>query len=100
MIFFQYISGSLKSNIASDNIFLGDILVKEQTLHLGYEVYIPIFDSAEWDGIVGLGFTPVNERPVNSEHVMATLVDNLESHDDVKNKFFSFYLPGMNSWLF
>lgn len=83
----------MKSNIASDNIFLGDILVKEQTLHLGYEVYIPIFDSAEWDGIVGLGFTPVNERPVNSEHVMATLVDNLESHDDIKNKFFSFYLP-------
>lgn len=74
----EYISGSLKSNIGSDNVFLGDILVRDQTLHLGYEVYIPIFDSAEWDGIVGLGFTPMNERPVNEENIFSTLIDNLE----------------------
>jgi len=58
----EYISGSLKSKIASDHVFLGDIIVHNQTLHLGYEVYIPIFDSAEWDGIVGLGFTPEPEK--------------------------------------
>lgn len=62
-------------------------------MHLGFEVYIPIFDSAEWDGIVGLGFTPVNEKPVNEENIFSTLIDNLENHDDIKNKFFSFYLP-------
>jgi hypothetical protein len=34
----EYISGSLKSTIASDNVFLANIKVKDQTLHLGYQV--------------------------------------------------------------
>jgi len=48
----------LKSHIGTDTVYLKNIRVPNQTLHLGYEVYIPIFSSAEWDGIVGLGFTP------------------------------------------
>lgn len=73
---------------------MGDIAVPDQTLHLGYKVYIPIFTSAEWDGIVGLGFTPSTDKPKDgSPHITKTLVDNLEDYTKIKNKFFSFYLP-------
>lgn len=93
----EYISGHLQCIIGSDNVYLGDISVPNQTLHLGKEVYIPIFNSAEWDGIVGLGFTP--EDPTITETSYPTLVDNLESYKEIKNKFFSFYLPDENGFI-
>jgi len=47
--------------------------------------------AAEWDGIVGLGFTPTGVT--FADKMYETLVDNLYLHEDLQNKFFSFYLP-------
>lgn len=46
---------------------------------------------------MGLGFTP--NDPTISEQSYPTLVDNLENYKEIKNKYFSFYLPDENGFI-
>jgi hypothetical protein len=61
-------------------------------LHLALSASIEIFRNAQWDGIVGLGFTMDHEL----ENYGMSVVDHLLELKSCENKFFVFSYQGDN----
>eukprot|EP01054_Gregarina_sp_Poly1_P000337 Gregarina_sp_Poly_1__336@NODE_1080_length_5163_cov_33_713305_g728_i1_p3_GENE_NODE_1080_length_5163_cov_33_713305_g728_i1NODE_1080_length_5163_cov_33_713305_g728_i1_p3_ORF_typecomplete_len174_score14_48Asp/PF00026_23/8e23TAXi_N/PF14543_6/0_51_NODE_1080_length_5163_cov_33_713305_g728_i1304825 len=57
-----FLSGSITSRVGHETIDLGDdVIVPNATLNLVTQMDVPVLKTLGWDGIVGLGFTSIEQ---------------------------------------
>ena len=49
-------------NTGSDNVYLESLVISNMQLSLATQAQLEIFRDAEWDGVVGLGWTLDTEK--------------------------------------
>lgn len=76
--------------ILADDFQIGKVRIKDQPIHVGLKVNIPVIESAKWDGIVGLGYWHAN--PSEQLDKDKSIIDNIIERNLVSRKVFSYYI--------
>jgi hypothetical protein len=80
----HYISGSINSEVGSDDTIIGNYLLEDMPIHVASNLAIPAFQDSEWDGLVGLGFTMQKDI----EDYGMSIIDRFKDMQICKEKFF------------
>lgn len=94
----QYVSGVSQGEIIQETVSIGNLTVKDQLVHVGQKVKIPVFMDSQWDGIVGLAHCIHKQNcSVNPDG----FIDNLHKHKLIEHNMFIFNInKGQSSLLF
>lgn len=52
----KYFSGHVKGDYITENVNIGDIIIKNQIIGVAKEVNIPLLENVIWDGLLGLAY--------------------------------------------
>lgn len=83
----QYISGSVEGTVETLQVGIGDLRVEGQAVGVANRIEIPLFQQAEWDGIVGLAYPNAKVQ----ESGIWPLMDTLMRSKALEQDLFTYY---------